>query len=563
MTPPFNKTSSIRQRLISIGIVNVLIALLLSGISYMAIHYVVAYKDEARTSTTALLFHTQVDGRMDALRADALRALRAASLNDPALKKGIKEDVQRDLDKLHASFKQNMALPLVPQVRASLTELTPLIEELISATQRQVTVALDDPELGSKKYDVFLHSFSTLEGKMDAARKLMTDIVANNQETASSITNMALTSIVGVLIGGLLLMIIFTGVVIRAVMRPFVKITVAVNRLGVGDTDVEIPTDSQISEIAEIASALEIFKANKIEADRLADEQQRGTEARATRAARIEDMCQTFDTTTADAVKSVAATATQLQSSSAAMSVTAEETTRQGSEAAAASARAASNVDAVATAANDLLKSITQIGGQVAKTSQIASSAVTQAKLTNTKVLGLAQAASKIGEVVALITDIAEQTNLLALNATIEAARAGDAGKGFAVVASEVKNLANQTARATEEIGAQISGIQVATQEAVTAIGTISETISQINDVASTVASAVEDQDSATRQIARNVEETAEATKKVSTNIATVSHAASETGMASNQISAAANELSQQAEMLRNQVETFLADIRA
>ena len=176
---------------------------------------------------------------------------------------------------------------------------------------------------------------------------------------------------------------------------------------------------------------------------------------------------------------------------------------------------------------------------------------------------GLAQAAQKIGDVVSLITDIAEQTNLLALNATIEAARAGDAGKGFAVVASEVKNLANQTAKATDEIGAQIAGIQTATQEAVAAIEGIGKTISKIDEVAAGVASAVEEQGAATQEIARNVEQAAAGTQEVSSNISGVSQAANETGSAATQIHTAANRLAGRSEALRREVDKFLANVRA
>jgi methyl-accepting chemotaxis protein len=188
---------------------------------------------------------------------------------------------------------------------------------------------------------------------------------------------------------------------------------------------------------------------------------------------------------------------------------------------------------------------------------------VEEAQETNVRVQGLADAAQKIGDVVALITDIADQTNLLALNATIEAARAGDAGKGFAVVASEVKNLANQTAKATEEIGAQIAGIQASTQEAVEAIAGIGKTIAEIDEVASGIASAVEEQGAATQEIARNVEQAAAGTQEVSSNITGVSAAANETGEAARQIQSAAGELSQQSERLRVEVEKFLRGVRS
>jgi len=553
---------SIRQRLIFIGVTNFLIALLLSGIGYVAIHYVADFKDRAATSTEALLLHTQVDGRMDALRADVLRALRAATLKDAAAIESVKIDVQSDVDKLHGSFKQSLALPLEPEIRLALVGLTPYVEELIAATRRQVDISLNNPDVGSAQFDVFLGSFSTLESKMDAARQLMRKLVADGQLSATRITNWALSGILGVLTIGLLTMATFTSLVIRAVVRPLMKITSAVKRLAIGDTDSTVPGESRVTEIDEIATALRVFRANKIEADRLTEDQRQDTEMRAARTHHVEELCQEFDATSANAVKLVAATATQLQSSSAAMSETANETSRLGLAVAKASEQASENVQAVAAAANELLESITEIGGQVGQTSTIAASAVSEAELTNSKVQGLAEAASKIGDVVSLITEIAGQTNLLALNATIEAARAGEAGKGFAVVASEVKHLANQTAKATEEISTQISGIQLATQDAVSAIKAIGNTIVQINNVAGRVANAVDAQGTATQAIARNVEQAADATRSVTSNISAVTHAASETGAASAQIRTAADELSLQANTLRTEVDKFLTGIR-
>jgi methyl-accepting chemotaxis protein len=349
----------------------------------------------------------------------------------------------------------------------------------------------------------------------------------------------------------------------RLIAGPIRSMSQAMLKLADGDTTVAIPGIGNGDEIGGMAAAVQVFKDNKIEADRLAEEQKREQEARAVRAKRIEDLCKAFDATSTEAVKSVATAATEMRSSSEAMSATAEEATRQAAAVAAASEQASANVQTVASAAEELSSSISEISRQVTQASQIAAAAVSEAEQTNVKVQGLAQAANKIGEVVALITDIAEQTNLLALNATIEAARAGDAGKGFAVVASEVKNLANQTAKATDEIGAQIAGIQAATQEAVAAIDSITKTISRINEVNSGVASAVEEQGAATQEIARNVEQAAAGTQEVSSNIGGVSQAASETGAAAGQIKAAAGKLSQQSEKLRTEVDKFLAGVRS
>ena len=273
-------------------------------------------------------------------------------------------------------------------------------------------------------------------------------------------------------------------------------------------------------------------------------------------------MAEQFETSVGAVVETVSAAASEVQSSAQSVSGTADQTSSQATNVAAAAEQASANVQTVASAAEELSSSISEISRQVSQSTQIASTAVTEVDSANDKVQGLAEAANKIGEVVALITDIADQTNLLALNATIEAARAGEAGKGFAVVASEVKNLANQTAKATEEISNQIGGIQGATQDAVGAIGSIGGIINQINEITSAIAAAVEEQGAATSEIARNVEQASSGTQEVSSNIAQVTQAASETGSSATQILDAAGELGRQSDQLSGEVENFLNTIR-
>ena len=270
-----------------------------------------------------------------------------------------------------------------------------------------------------------------------------------------------------------------------------------------------------------------------------------------------------FESNVLGVVNTVSSAATEMQSSAQALASTAEETTRQSSAVAAASEEAATNVQTVAVASEELASSIAEISRQVAQSSRIAAHAVAEAEKTNANVQGLADAAQKIGEVVSLINDIASQTNLLALNATIEAARAGDAGKGFAVVASEVKSLANTTARATEEIGDEIAGVQSATQSAVAAIKTFGERINELAAISTTIASAVEQQGAATKEISANVAQAASGTQEVNSNITGVNAAASETGQAAGQVLTAAGELAKQSNLLRTEVEKFLKEVRA
>ena len=270
-----------------------------------------------------------------------------------------------------------------------------------------------------------------------------------------------------------------------------------------------------------------------------------------------------FEAKVGTLVSMLSSGATELQATAQSMSATATQTDQQATTVAAAAEEASAGVQTVAAAAEELSASIHEISRQVAQSAQITGKAVEDARRTDTIVRALAEGAQKIGDVVRLITGIAAQTNLLALNATIEAARAGDAGKGFAVVANEVKSLAAQTARATEEIGAQITHIQGATGEAVQAIKAISATIEEVNGIASNIAAAVEEQGAATAEIARNVQQTAASAQQVTATITGVSQAANDTGGAAEQVFGAASGLSKQAEQITSEVNDFVADVRA
>ena len=272
---------------------------------------------------------------------------------------------------------------------------------------------------------------------------------------------------------------------------------------------------------------------------------------------------QDFDSQMKIVLNTVGDSAKNLQNAANVLAASAEESTQQSTAVAAASEEASTNVQAVASATEELTSSVREIGRQVSESTRITGMAVEQASRSSATMQGLAQAAQRIGDVVELIITIAGQTNLLALNATIEAARAGEAGRGFAVVASEVKALAEQTAKATGEIGQQILAIQEATKESVGSIQEIGTTIASVNEIATAIAAAVEEQGMATAEIARNVQEAARGTQEVSSNISGVSQAASETGQTATRLLSSANELSQQSETLRTQVEGFFAAIRS
>jgi len=352
-------------------------------------------------------------------------------------------------------------------------------------------------------------------------------------------------------------------VILRAVVRPIGAITEVIVRLAKGDRGITVVGLGRKDEIGAMAGAIEVFRTSMIESERLTAAETAENDARLQRAHRLDDATTSFQGKVANLVRQFSTAADDMRDAAGSMSAAAEQTTQQSSLVANASERATANVQTVAAATEELAASSRQIGHEVAESAKIASRAVADTKRTDAVVQTLMVGAQKIGEVVTLIQNIATQTNLLALNATIEAARAGEHGKGFAVVASEVKALANQTARATEEIGGQITQIQDATRQAVTDIKGIAATIGEINGIAATIAAAVEQQSAATREISRSVQEAAQGTEEVSSNIGEVKRAATSTSSTAGQVLDAARQLSKQAEGLTGEVNDFIALVQA
>jgi methyl-accepting chemotaxis protein len=406
-------------------------------------------------------------------------------------------------------------------------------------------------------------SFEALKAKLDQLRTTqsvqteMTSAAAFRTEEQARILFFTLLGI------ALLLAAVVTVTVARMISRPIGGMTQAMTALAAGDKSVAIPGTDRKDEIGRMAEAVQVFKTNMIEAERLATQQEAERKSKEERAQRVEALTRDFDLKVGELVGSVSSAATEMESTAQSMTSIAVQADQQSATVASAAEQASANVQTVAAAAQELSASIAEIGQRVAHSSAIAEKAVDETKRTDEVVRNLADSAQRIGDVVTLIQEIAAQTNLLALNATIEAARAGELGKGFAVVAAEVKSLAGQTAKATADIATQIGEIQSSTQQAVQAIQGFGRIIGDIREISIAIASAIHEQGAATEQIALNAQQAATGTEKVTDNIAGVKKAATETGSAAGQVLGAAGELSQQAAQLTLEVNDFLAGVRA
>ena len=362
------------------------------------------------------------------------------------------------------------------------------------------------------------------------------------------------------------IVLLLCGYVYYFVVKGLFKIEEVTLALSSGKSVTSIEGTSRRDEIGGIARSLMTLRDSLKHADELRTEQDKERAAQVVAAGRSAEMfkrADTFEATVGGIVETMSAAFDQLKASANVLTATSESTQELSIKVAAASSEASINVHSVASASKEMASSVDEIGRQVHESARIASEAVEQAQKTNHRVNELSQAANRIGDVVELINTIAGQTNLLALNATIEAARAGDAGRGFAVVASEVKMLAEQTAKATGEIGQQIASIQSATQDSVVAIKEISVTIGRISEISSTIASAIEEQGAATQEISRNVQQAAQGTEQVASNISNVQRGASETGSASSQVLSSAQSLSIESNRLKLEVGKFLDTVRA
>ncbi|MDO9299359.1 methyl-accepting chemotaxis protein [Bradyrhizobium sp.] len=443
-----------------------------------------------------------------------------------------------------------------------ISSLDKIVKRFLAANDEAVKIEELKSEIVTKRTtNIVKEAGELMEVAVSSAQKSMT---ASKEEVAAAIAQANRISMIVaiVVVISLIASVIFSFL---GVARPMTRLNGALGQMAGGNLDIAIPGANRGDEIGDLAKTVTVIRQNaeqkardeaeaKITQDQVAARQ---------RKAEMIKLADDFEGAVGEIVETVSSSSTQLEASAGTLTATAERAQELTIMVAAASEEASTNVQSVASATEEMASSVNEISRQVQESARMANDAVGQARTTNDRVSELSKAAARIGDVVELINTIAGQTNLLALNATIEAARAGDAGRGFAVVASEVKALAEQTAKATGEIGQQITGIQAATQESVNAIKEISSTIERLSEISSTIAAAVEEQGAATQEISRNVQQAAHGTQQVSSNITDVQRGASETGSASSQVLSAAQSLSGDSNRLKLEVGKFLSSVRA
>jgi len=468
--------------------------------------------------------------------------------------KSVQEMIERYKRELVANDEDRQAILAVETELAKYRDAESATSALAQKLDR---VAAEKSYLGNQK--IYQPVMAAAEKVVDLNQKGADSSV----QTARHNYRMAVTVIISCAGVSLLLAALSYLVMARTVVAPLGSITATMRVLAEQRLDTIIAEAGRGDEIGQMAAALQVFKDNMAEAERLRASQAEEQAGRLERARQIDQLVAEFDSSISEVIGTVTQSSGSLETTARSMSATAESTSSRVTLVSAAAEAASANVQTVAAAAEQLSGSINEIGRQVAESASFADEATRQAGATDAQIAGLSEAAARIGDVVQLINDIASQTNLLALNATIEAARAGDAGKGFAVVAGEVKTLANQTARATEEISSKVIEMQAATAQSVEAVKAIGRTIARIAEISTGIAAAVDEQNAATGEIASNVHQAAEGTAEVSSGIVEVARGAAEVGGASSEVLGAAGQLSRNAESLRSQVDRFLSTIKS
>jgi methyl-accepting chemotaxis protein len=510
--------------------------------------------------TRALQVMLHVD---DATNDMGQKLWNAVAESDAPTIKSLRTDFDKEAaDELTALDKAEREIPKYKDRFEKLRELT---QKDVDTSEPVFAAALaDDDKTAVKDAEVFKKANTAIADIVTQEIAEQTKYVNAEDEAASAEALHTIHATLGGISGAIFLVFLGSFLLVRReITGPIHEIVGSLKSLSDGTLNIAISGTGRKDEVGDIAKTAQVFKENLIEAERMRAEQKVAQDKQIERARKMEAAVTGFDKMIGEVIETVSSAASELQATAQTLSATAEETNRQSSSVSAASEQMTQNVNTVASATEELAASIQEIGQQVTTSTRIAGEAATQAHETNAKVHVLSDAAQKIGTVVTIINQIANQTNLLALNATIEAARAGEAGKGFAVVASEVKNLAAQTAKATDEITGLVQEIQQSTGASAEAIQAITGTITRINEISTTVAAAVEEQGAATQEISRNIQQAAAGTQEVASNIVGVAQASEDTSAGSAQVLSAAGELAKNGERLKHDVSSFLKEVRS
>ncbi|HBR69627.1 MAG TPA: hypothetical protein DEA55_09660 [Rhodospirillaceae bacterium] len=542
----------------------ILVVAVMGSISAYQMYILDKVFNDSQKISGALRNQVEADMMHDGLRADVLYALKLVHDEEYNGKDEAIASTQEHVENFNRLIDEVAKANISDAVNEQLAKLKEPLERYTKSADRITKEVFVNP-LGAKEaYASFEQDFEYLEGAMgDFSTVIEAEfdrITHQVEEQEKQIMGMVSAAVVfSLLVAFLSWFTSRTGIV-----KPIGAMTGVMEALSKGNLNIEVPYKDKKDEVGLMAQTVNVFKANAAETERMRKDQElQKQRSEEDKRRTMNDLATSFEREVSGVINAVSAAATEMEATAQSMAANSTQTSEKANVVASAAEDASSNVNSVASASEELSASINEISAQVSQSTRVANEAKDKARATSDRVQGLVAAANRIGEVVVLISDIAEQTNLLALNATIEAARAGDAGKGFAVVASEVKSLATETAKATDEISAQISGIQNATKQSSDAIRDILAVIERIDEISGTVAAAVEEQGAATQEIARNVQRASQGTSGVTRNIIEVTQAASETGQSASMVLDAARELAKQSTVLNDTVHGFISRVRA